>query len=212
METNPTQAATRAGRAVRNPSDPLSRYNFVIRCYNCPYHRVADTTLQSLPCPRLYSLLFPYTKAKFTPLLVILYIAPYLNLLLWTSMALLWICYERACWVARCNSRCVPNPLSRMILSVSVCEFFRVTNKFLRLPIEQIPATLDLARRQVGANEYMVMFYSPSFARWYQDLRLWRLHHLLHLLLSTMALLAAYLLLYPTFSLNPLFLPYLPFD
>lgn len=212
METNPTQAAIRAGRAVRNPKDPLSRYNFVIRCYNCPYHRVADISLQRLPCPRLYQLLFPYTKAKCTPLLVVLHLTPYLNLVLWLGVVLLWLSYERACRTARCNSRTVALPLSRMVLSASVCQLFRVANVFLKLPREQIPASLDLSGRQVGENEYMVMFYTPSFASWYQDLTLWRLHHILHLLLSSFALLAAYTLLYPAFSLNPLFLPYLPFD
>ena len=212
METNPSQAAIRAGRAVRNPEDPLSRYNLVVSCYNCPYHRVDDCPLQRLPCPRLYRLLFPYTKVKCTPLLILLYLAPYLNLLLWLSVVLFWLSYERGCWTARSNRRTVPNPLSRMVLSASVCQLLRVANAFLRLPREQLPTTLDISHRQVGENEYMVMFYSPSFAGWYQNLTLWRLHHFLHLLLSSFTLLAAYTMLYPAFSINPLFLPSLPFD
>ena len=209
METNPIQTASRAGRAVRNPRDPLSRYNFVINCYNRPYHQIGGSSLQCLACPRLYQCLFPYTKAKLTPLLVVLYLVPYLQLALWLVVALLWLAYERGCRRAMCNQRQVGNPLSRMVLSASVCELFRVTNVFLRLPREQLPDSLDLSHRQVGANEYIVMFYSPAFARWYQDLRVWRLHHLLHVLLSTFTILTAYALLYPACGLNPLFLPYL---
>lgn len=105
--------------SIRN--NPISKYNYFVVCYNTEYHVVEGKYMTKLKRNKFYEFLYPFLYIKYTPLLWLLYILPYFNVISSFVMISLWIIYECQYRIVKRNAAEVPTPFTNMIYFPDLC-------------------------------------------------------------------------------------------
>ena len=187
-------------------SDPLSKYNFVIKTYNDPINRENETFLRKVHTNAIYKFWF-FFQSRLSIWLFISCFVPYLNTFILTLNIITFIVSELAAFIFSSNQRKVGDPLKNMIYNPDICKqggksylYFEVTEEELETFNYHKETVVMLTQRKHKYDfKIRFMVYNDEFITCYCEIAKARLIVLSHFIFCVVAVVNMHLFVYSDF-------------
>jgi hypothetical protein len=191
---------------IASIKDPLSQYNFVIKCCNDPINRENQTFLKEVPVSFIHKIWF-YLQVKFSWLMIFLYFVPYLSIIILFLNTVNLFISEFSMFVYSSNQMKNPTPLKYMVYNPEICNQAGKSHLYLQISEKEIQRfdfhkeiiLMLIERKHAYDFKIRFMVYNDAFLGGYFGIIKARYIVLAHFLLCLLAFVIMHVFVYSDF-------------
>ena len=204
--------------------DPIGLYNHAVRQFNAICNRTSEGSFEKLDTNCFYSfwMLRWWTMIRADSniffliltfvLTFLIGLIPIVNLVVFVIWLIVYLIYEKTQKVhSNANKKLSADPFKYMILNNAICKKANLLNLYYEMPVSAL-STLGMRETQIeliksrrNGGTVTFMIYNDRFKSAYTRFGFLRVVHLIHIMITIVAVIVANLLIYPKTHVNEFF-------